>query len=35
MVYIDRFKLLKLLTLHYRQVRRDMIKMYKILSEKI
>jgi len=34
MVYIDRLKLLKLPTLHYRQVRGDMIEMYKILSGK-
>jgi len=34
MVYINRLKLLKLPTLHYRQVRGDMIEMYKILSGK-
>jgi len=34
MVYIDRLKLLKLPALHYRQVREDMIEMYKILSGK-
>jgi len=30
-VYVDRLKLLKLPTLHYRQVIRDMIEMCKIL----
>jgi len=34
MVYIDRLKLLKLPTLHYRQVILDMTEMYKILSGK-
>jgi len=34
MVYIDHLKLLKLPTLHYRQVRGDMIEMYKILYGK-
>jgi len=34
MVYIDRLKLLKLPTLHYTQVRGDMIEMYKTLSGK-
>jgi len=34
MVHIDCLKLLKLSTLLYRQVRGDMIEMYKILSAK-
>jgi len=32
MVYIDRLKSSKLSTLHYRQVRGDMIEMYKIIG---
>ena len=34
MVYSERLKLCKLPTLHYRQIRRDVIELYKILSEK-
>jgi len=34
MLYTDRLKLLKLPTLHYRQVRGDMIEKYKLLSGK-
>jgi len=33
-LYIDRLKLLKLPTLHYKQVRENMIEMYKILPGK-
>jgi len=34
MVYIDHLELLNIPMLHYRQVRRDMIEMYKIVSGK-
>ena len=34
MVYSERLKLCKLPTLHYRQIRGDMIELYKILSGK-